>query len=252
MKQSVLFLSVVLLAFLSFYFEVSAECSYEESSKLKSIASNINHDYSYKENTEKNKISFTVRFTNVLSQLKIYDMTGKKTYYSNANNEIIISNVAPGKTYHYQIGMKEASIKNNKFTFQERVGDHFETRVIDLGTSTCNIENIMTIDITIPFYNSFYQSDICKKYPENKMCDKWYQHNDSYNKFVSKIELEVKKQETTKQEEQGQKEITFFDILTDFLQKYYLSLIGVVILIVGVIVLYMNTKNKRTDFEGWK
>lgn len=252
MKHKMLFFSMILLLFISFHLEVNAECSYEESSKLKSIASNINHDYSYQENASKNSVSFTVRFTNVLPQLKIYDTATNKTYYGNSNNEIIISNVAPGKTYHYRVGMAKASIKNNQFVFQERVGDHFETRVIDLGTTTCNMEEIATIDIAIPTYNQFYQSDICKKYSDNKMCDKWYHHNYSYDKFTSQIKAAEENQKIIKQEEQKTKEITFFDIFVDFVQKYYLSLIGVVILIIGIISLYINTKNKRTDFEGWK
>ena len=238
MKQKIMFLSVISILFMVFCIDVNAECSYEESSKLKSIASNIYHDYFYKENDEKNSIAFTVRFENVLQQLKIYDVANQ--------------NVTPGKTYHYRVGMAAASIKNNKITYQERVGDHFETRVIDLGTSTCNIDDILTITISIPSYNQFYQSDICKKYSENKMCDKWYQHNYTYEKFSSEVLASEKKQTNIKGEEKKEKGVTFFDILMEFLGKYYLSLIGTVILIVGIIVLYIDTKKKMTDFEGWK
>lgn len=251
MRKKLLFLGFIFFVFTGMMSEIKAECSYEQTAKLKAIASNIQYDYSYVENNDKNNATFSIRFTNVFPQLDIYDISNNKTYHGNENNELIVSNLRHGNTYSFRIGMNQASITNNIFYYQSKEGDGFVTKQIDLGTSTCDTKDILTISIAIPSYNNFYQSDVCKKYLENKMCDKWFQHNFSYKDFVEEVEKLEKSKEKEDDENKTSDNGGLWEQIIEYFTKYYMFIVPCTIIVIGGVG-YFIIKRKKDGFVGWE
>ncbi len=200
---------VVILLF--FPLIVNAECSKEEISRLKNLASKIETTYDYVENDD--GVTFSVTFHNVYKGLKIVDDMGKN--YSPSNNEfsdITISNIIFGGSYSINI----VSNSNN-----------------------CLNQNITKKYYSIPYYNSYYKDELCEKNRAKTVCQKWLNTNSlTYEQFVSNFN--DKEQEQTTIQTQTVEE----NFLTQLFVKYYYILFGAIILISLTVIIIINRKDR--------
>lgn len=247
MKKSFGMFTVLLISTLMFITNINAECSYEQISKLKKIAANINYDINY---VMKNNIPyFQVRFVNVPTSLTIINTSDNKSYNANRNNEVIISDLNYGKIYRFKIKLANLISKENKVYYKAVENGKWVNKVIDLGTEICDIEEITSMLVTLPVYNPFYNSEICKKYTTNKMCQKWYEHNLSYSDFEKEIIMIENNKKIDKPIEEKTK-LSFVEMILDFTKKYYIPIgIITICLICAIVVIIKNRKD--TGFEGW-
>lgn len=247
MKKKFSLLITILIASLIFVTNINAECSYEQTSKLKRLAANINYDTNY---VMKNNIPyFQVRFVNVPTNLLIVNTSDNKSYSSNKNGEIIITNLNYGKIYIFKVKLSKSISKENKVYYKAVENGKWVDKVIDLGTEICDIDEITSISVSLPVYNPFYNSEICKKYEKNKMCQKWYEHNLSYSDFEKEIIAIENEKNQDKQIEETTK-LTFADMIINFTKKYYIP-IGIVLICLIYIIVITIKNRKDTGFEGW-
>ena len=245
MNTQVKYIFVLLLTFLIFPNFVMAECTYENQAKYKSIADNINYNIDYTE-SEKNVV-FSVRFSNVLSSLYIYDSVNEKSYTPNTANEITISNLQANQKYTFEIKTSTTLKNDQQVIYVMQDGKWVPGRVLaDVGAD-CSNRNVRNLYITLPPYNYRYKDSLCDGLGEETICQKWTSNNLSDQQFAD----EIKKIKDTKQQQPTDNNQTDNESgwLT-LLRKYYWA-VGIVILAVGTLIYTIYRKRKNDGFEGW-
>lgn len=139
---------IILLVIFSFS-KVKAECDYNLNI---SLANNIAYSYKY------NGSNFDLTFTNLNDMFYIVDQDDM--YYS-GYYEKTINNLEPNRTYTYKIYPSSLECENS---------------------------SIRTINVKIPSYNKYYDSDICEDVKEFKYCKKWYENDLTYEEMTKKID----------------------------------------------------------------
>lgn len=137
MKKVILF--VVLIFLLMLPLKVNAECSYQEQAKLNMFATNVNYSYTYAGNITK----FDVTLHNVKKGL--YIIFNEKKIYPNSEEKIIIKDVN--------------NKDNNKIVIYSNV-DSYQ-------------DEILPINLYLPFYNEYYNENDCKEKPDSNSCIKY-------------------------------------------------------------------------------
>ena len=212
MKGKVFFLTILLLIPIS---TKALNCSYSEQARLRKIASNVTATYDYR-TLDNGEIKFDVTLTNFTNELYLIDSYSGQTYYNNGTNEITLYGYNPGSKIKYTI---------------------YPTKW------DCTYSYLTLKYVNLPYYNKFYNDKLClnKNYA---ICNKWQNVNMSYEEFKKEIEkFETKPEEIIPEEEK--EKTNMFDIISDFVFKYYVFiLIGIVG--IGVGIEYIN--RKRNDF----
>lgn len=227
------------------YADEASDAAYYNQNRLKKIASNINYDYSYHESN--GQVTFSIRFTNVLSDVYIHDVTHNKNYYTNKDNTIVISGFGSGKTYEFLI-------KDNNYSEDITMiqtywdGEKFVDRVLVLGKNPIPPEKeISKIYVTLPKYNSYYNDPVCQDFSEYKLCQKWYSHNLSHDEFVREVN-QAKSNNEKKPIVKAESE----DKWTDFFRKHWVLIVcGSSAIVIIVVLLSVRFAKNRDGFEGW-
>ena len=101
---------------------------------------------------------------------------------------------------------------------------------------------------TLPVYNVYYSSDLCKEIENSNLCKKWAKNNYSYDEFKELV-IEYKNKKVEQESNQAVDVIyekTFLNYFIEFyVRYYYLLLIGIII--ICFIVMHFNKKKNGFD-----
>lgn len=201
-------------------------CNASDLTKLQKLATNIVSSYDYQENFGNNKygsVTFTIKLTNLNSKLYIIN-TGTKTRYNYSSNELVINNISPGQTLHYEV-----------------YGN-------DYG---CNDKYLMTIYINIPSYNKYYVDDLCKNFQGYKLCNKWNKVDMSYDEFKNAVSKYANAEKPNNQEDE-KNDKTFEEIFIEivaYLDKNKMPIFGTTVIISALLIIYLKYIDNKNKFK---
>lgn len=202
-------------------------CDPTNLTKLQKIATNIVSTYDYQEifdsNSTYGKVLFTVKLTNLDSKLYIISKE-TKTRYNYTSSEIVISNITPGQTLHYEV-----------------YGN-------DYG---CNDKYLMTIYINIPSYNKYYVDDLCKNFQGYKLCNKWNKVDMVYAEFknaVSKYKTDGKPDNQEEKKNDKTFEEIFIEVVA-YLDKNKMPIFGTTVIISALLIVYLKYIDNKNKFK---
>ena len=217
MKNKVIVLLFILFIGIS---NVSADCSYSDISRLKSIVSNINLSYDYRE--ENDVIYYDITINNLTPDIYFYDSYTKQNYY--------YSNTIDGEITIY--GYTSYNTDNGSYKFYSNLDG-------------CNSRALGTKYYNLPKYNEFYSDSICKEIPNFSLCQKFIENNYSYDEFIELAEqYKLDQKKGNNKDNIIEYEKDFFDKFVDlYVNYYYYFFIGVIV-ICSIIMFIKRDKNK--------
>lgn len=197
-------------------------CDFTLLANLKKIVSNVDITYTYR--LIDDKVYFDVTLTNITQDIYFVDNNnGGKYYYGDTNNGIItLDDYTSGKV---------------SYSFYSNNGE-------------CLDEKLSIKNISLPYYNNLYNSDLCSGIEDYSLCQKWIKNNYSYYDYLYKIKDYRSKLNNNNVEEIVNDNSNWFDKLISFVLSYYYILMPLVILVIlGVIYLVKMIKFRRNRFE---
>ncbi|MCI9233258.1 MAG: hypothetical protein HFH08_01520 [Bacilli bacterium] len=189
---------------------VKAECNYKDRVRLQKLAGNVNFGYRYQET--KYSVTFEIIVSNLTNEIYMIDRSTGKYHYSN-NEDFTLTNYQSGDTIRFDFYAKDAS---------------------------CTDEKLFTNYVTLPTYNPYYSSDICKGIENFELCQKWLKHSMTYKEFYDGVTKYLNKQEIIPEPAKPEEEFNW-DAIIEFWADYYLYIL-LTIIIVGGIILYFHDK----------
>jgi len=206
---------LLILLLIIFPLKIEAYCTNQESTRYKSLSSQINSYYEFDEATKK----YNITIYNVKDELLIRNTKTFEQYINTSNqiNEIVIYNQNPGESITYG--------------------------VYPIG-GNCNDYRMRTIYINLPHYNQYYQDPICNN-NTNQLCSRYANTTAyTYEQFVEQVKStsKVEEQEVVKKEKE-KKKYGFFD----FLEDYYIYIL-LIIIASGIFAIYKLDKKNKFDF----
>ena len=189
-------------------------CSVTDKINLKKIAGFI--DITYYPYDEGNETKFYLIISNsdkfyVKSDSDILVNADRNGNY----NEIRISNLNPGQSYTFYFYAVE---------------------------SDCYGTEIYKKTISLPKYNKFYNDPVCNGKEEFYLCNKWKEHNLSYEEFVRNVnEYEKKEKEVIDVKKEDVKD--FWSILLQIYLKYYWAILIPIIIILIIVIVFLRKKD---------
>lgn len=208
--------TLFLLILLAFPIFVDAECTYKEKYELNALSSYIDYTYDYNENSQ----VFTVNLFNIDEKLELrYE---NKVYTPNGG-KVTLNNVEPGSRLSIDV---YSTIQNE-----------------------CYNEHLRVVYISVPYFNRFYQSILCKGHEHLNICNsKFLDYQISNQTFI----LLLNNEEFTLNKDEEIIEIVdderWYDVVIDTMQKYYIKFIvatiSTVISISIFSVIYRKVKHK--------
>lgn len=197
-----------LLLLLLIPISIKAQCTNQELSRYKTLASNIDNYYEY---TDK----FNITVYNLSNELKVKNIKDNSIYTTQDKfGEIKINGIEPGT--------------------QVTLG-------IYPNSEECNYR-VQTIYINLPYLNKYYQDEVCNN-NDNILCSKWVNTNAyTYEQFVAQVKKQTT-EEIKEPEKIEEKKYGFFDFLGD----YYIIIL-LVIIITGSFGIYRLKKKDSFNF----
>ncbi len=199
----------------------AVNCDYSDIARYQALASNINFNYDY---VEGDNITFNIIVTNLSDDLYIYDRTTGNTFSSRTvgSSETILYGYNPGNDYGFDI-----------IPYDE----------------ACYEEIMLTKYVNIPYYNPYYNDQVCNGYENYKLCSKWIKMDLSYDDFVNKVNEYKKKSSkpNVKEDDIDYTNDVLNKIIVGFLDNYVIILISIIIICgVGIVIL---SKKGRFDLR---
>ena len=195
---------------------VYASCDTKELSRLKEKANEIQFSYKLVEGTDRNGelyITFDVTASNLDPELRAliiedYYLDDYREFKYNDTKETTLHYFSPGDKVQVTI---KAYVKND-----------------------CSGTTILTKNVNIPYYNYFYNSDLCKENPDFDYCkvkvsDKKITNADFINKYYDA------------EEEESDKEIS---TVSDINYKALMIVAVVIIVAIIIVVIVVNYEKK--------
>ncbi len=227
MKQLKYILIFIILVFIPNIVKAD-DCSVTNTSRLKKIASNITTKYDYVENlpaTGYGSVNFTATISNVISDIYImkvddYDNQLGTLYYGDSNNQVAISGLSEGTSYHF---LAFGNIDNG-----------------------CKGTLVYEFYVTTPNYNKYYTNTLCKKVPDYKFCQKWVNTNLTEEEFTKNINEYIKSlevEETPTEDETSEDNNQLFIKIVEFLTKYNIPIFGSLVLVSLLGIIYLKRKD---------
>ena len=176
---------------------VKAECTYSERYELNALSSYVDYTYDYNDSTG----LFTVKLFNIDSRLEIrYD----NVVYLPENGNVTINNIKPGT--RMSIGVY-STVENECFN-----------------------EYLRVVYVSVPYYNGFYGSVLCKGHEDLDICNsRFLDYQISNQTFIFLLNNDDftlhEKEETVEVVEQQQ----WYTAVIDIMKKYYIKFIIVII-----------------------
>lgn len=190
---------------------VKADCSYQDIVRLKKLAGNVSFSYRY--NEDNFIINFEITVSNLTNEIYMIDHSTEKYYYSN-NEDFTMKGYFPGKTIRFDFYAKDSS---------------------------CTDQRLFTNYVTLPFYNTYHDSYICKDLQDFELCQKWLKHDMTYKEFHDAITKHLNKTEVQPEKTSEVKEEFDWEKVIQFWADYYLYIL-LTIIIGGGIILYIHER----------
>lgn len=230
--------------------KVFAVCPSDSLSELKTLATNINYDYSYTETN--NGAIFQVRFTNVHPKLYIYDDINKKAYTGDVNGEVKIGNLSPGKQYKFIVRSSDGATSSNRQEVTVIIDGKDTTIVYDSGDNNAECQNIdiTTKYVNLPYYNAYYKDPLCKGMEQYDICSKWNKNTMTYDNFQEEIQKLKNQGQNDNIKKEKKDEKTLIELIMDFVQQNVI-LITFSVVLIGIIGILIYRKSKESSFNGW-
>lgn len=204
---------VFLIVLFAIPFSAKAECSYSDKVRLQKLAGNVNFGYRYKETQY--TITFDVTVSNLTNSIYMVEYSSGKRYYAN-NQDFTISGYQPGRTIRFDFYAKDSS---------------------------CIEGIIFTNYVTLPSYNPYYNSDVCKGIEDFKLCQKWLKHNMTYQEFYTGVMNYKNSQAEKPKEEEKNKNSFDWEVIVKFWSKYYIFILLGIIVTCGIVIYQYDKKS---------
>lgn len=193
--------------------------------KLQKLASNITYSYDYVETfkvgSKYGDVSFKVTIYNLDPRIYLYDRN-KQVSYVTPNRELVFNNIKPGTSLEFIVHGNDYGCK----------------------------EELMTVNITVPFYNKYYVDELCEKFPDNELCDKWRLVDLTYEEFAKKIEHDrIVEGGFDDQVDDIKTFKDYFVEIVSFLDEYKFIIFGSVIILSGLGIIYLKSLKKKDNFD---
>lgn len=214
------FFSILLMP--SYVLAVSnKDCSFTLLSDLKKIANNV--DISYEYHIVDDEVSFDVTIANITEDIYFKLFGSNISYhYSDTDNGVITFK-------NYVSGV-------HKFAFYSE-------------NSECANERLSIRTVDLPYYNKYYDYDICSNVPNYKLCQKWVKYDGTFENFSNSVKKYIKSLEK-KENVDDIKELNFFDKIVCFVLNYYYLILPIgALLIIGILRLIRFIKFRRNRFD---
>lgn len=195
---------------------LSLTCDYEDMTRLKKIATNVQMIYDVAE--ENNNVTFNAYFYNAYKEIYIFDTINNKKYSSLYGKVVTINNLLPDKAYK------------------------FEIRTDLYG---CSDDVIQTLYLNTPAYNPYYNDEVCQGLTNYALCQKWNKNLLSYEDFKKTVNAYRENLNKINADDNEQNKNSIFDMALQFYLDYYYIILPIIVLVGGVII-YKN--NKKDSF----
>lgn len=186
---------VIILSFLLCPITMKAAiCSNSEMVYLQDLAKNILYSYDYVE--EGNTAYFNIYFNNMSDGLYLENMDTNQIYNNSNNGEMVLGRVEQGKQYRFNV----------------------------YSNNLCKNVIIRSIYVNLPYYNPYYNDEICKGIENYKFCQKFVNKQFDYSEFEENV-LRYKNQHKQDEINEDKNKNNIFDsILNIYLKSYYIVL----------------------------
>lgn len=185
-------------------------CKNADIALQKTVASNISYIYDYMEIDS--NVTFNIKLYNLTQNMYIVD--NNDVVYSDFDSELSFDGYRSGNSASFKIYMQGGE---------------------------CDGTYLTTILIQLPVYNKFYSNAVCDDVPNYYLCNKWGSVGMDESSFIAKVNEYKLSLENDSLEDYG--ELSIWEILIEYVSKYYyIGLIGV-ILLVSVGFYFSNRKN---------
>lgn len=207
-KVSLLFIILVPLS-------VKGACTVEDKMRYNSLATNITTSYEYRE--KDGNVLFDVTIHNVHKDLVVVETSTNKKYQSTSSglSNLLVTNLKDGNSYSFNVYAK---------------------------TGDCSYRLFNTLYVTTPKYNKYYNDQVCIGASDYYLCQKWAEiGNISYEEFRKQVE-EYKNPDKEIITDDVDEENNWLYIIGDFWAKYYLYILGGIIIVLLPIVIIIKKR----------
>lgn len=202
--KKIIFLTLLFLVLPSI---AKAYCSDTEMIRLQRITRNINSSYNYSETTGR----FQITLTNLKKDLIVYDLFDDKYY--NTDGDLNFNNLYSGK----------------------------HTYIIYARNKECTEYELSTINVELPYENTFYNSEKCKGIENYSYCGRWVKNVISEEIWETKVNAYKEKLNKV---EKKQEKLSLLQTLFNTYKKYYFIILPAIILLFSGIITIRNRKDK--------
>ena len=175
-------------------------------------AKNITYSYDYVDESN----TFNITLTNVSSDFYLLDLNSNVTY-PYTSDEMVLSGMTPGKTYKLAI--------------------YTENDIY------CSDKRIYTLYIKLPYYNPYYNDELCSDIKEFQFCKKFITKMITYDEFKEKVNTYKNQIEKGNTSDESEEYVSIFRRLLNFYTKYYYVILPSIIILGLVIRWRYNKKN---------
>lgn len=194
--------------FLFFPCILNAECDYKTEKNITSLSLYIDYSYEYNEESK----LFDIIIYN-LQDLFAVSYMGE--IYTSSDNKVFIKNINPGTNVILNI--------------------------YSTGKTDCSGKQYRQINIIIPYINPYYDSKQCENYKKLAVCySRFLNFNISEETFKSAITDKQKNNNTIVKEETNS-----FDNIFEFITKYYIKFLLVIVTTLLSFTIYKNKYRKK-------
>ena len=194
---------VFMVLFFSSVIILKADCEYSELRELNNLASYIQSNYEYNEETKK----FDITITNLTDK---FFVSYENKNYDPSNGTVIISGVDEGT--------------------------RVSADVVVSPESECYGEKPRMIFVNIPYLNPYYKSNLCNGHESLNVCNsRFFDYKISESTFISLIEEDTKnkvnndKNDDDVNDVEDEEKPNIIDKAVDAVKEYYIPVILVIV-----------------------
>lgn len=209
------------LLFIFFLFGISnvhaAACDNALKVEYQELAKNIIYNYEYIDASN----TFDVTLTNVNEIFYIIDMDSNMRF-DDTNGEIKINGVIPGSRLRFKVFADD--------------------------DTPCSSSNIYSIYVSLPYFNPYYNNELCDDIDKFKYCEKFINKSVTYEEFKENI-AEYKKSLLEKEKKSNSEKdetLSMIGNIIDFYLKSYFIILPIII-VVGLTIIIIIKTNKKNE-----
>lgn len=231
MKKILVFITLLIIPTII----MAEECSNTELVELKKKASKIEFklvpDYVYTMSTDPDN--------------------GEKFFYKKNIFKIMANNLTDDFYYirksdtsdYSEWDSRKISYEDNMYSFliDHEYNEVYNEYLYIYGNKNCQNKLILKLQLTVPKRNSYYNMGVCEGINDYYLCQEFIYED--YKLSFDHVKKSTEKYRIGKVDENGKKkeDKSFMDMIASFTSKYFVPLIIVLVVAVGIIV-YINVK----------